>query len=172
MSEIRSYVVNQLSTIFKVPKNEKICVNLEKCIFNWTVRRTKHLDDQPSWENSFFRERYKRKFLDIKFNMTDPTNGTLVEKIKSGEMHVTKVPSLSSCELNPSGVTSLCKERMRIKRLRREAINTEDPDYVGLFKCGKCKSNQTTYYQMQTRSADEPMTTFVTCINCSNRWRC
>ena len=40
------------------------------------------------------------------------------------------------------------------------------------FNCRKCHSNQCTYYQMQTRSADEPMTTFVTCINCGNRWKC
>lgn len=39
------------------------------------------------------------------------------------------------------------------------------------FKCGKCGQNRTRYYQMQTRSADEPMTTFVTCINCSNKWK-
>ena len=40
-----------------------------------------------------------------------------------------------------------------------------------IFKCGKCKQRKTTYYQMQTRSADEPMTTFVTCLNCDNRWK-
>ncbi len=64
-----------------------------------------------------------------------------------------------------------------------------------MFKCGKCKMNKTTYYQLQTRSADEvsgisrwhqscvglmdmstvrlvqPMTTFVTCVNCGNRWK-
>ena len=40
------------------------------------------------------------------------------------------------------------------------------------FKCRKCQSNKCTYYQMQTRSADEPMTTFVTCIDCGNRWKC
>lgn len=39
------------------------------------------------------------------------------------------------------------------------------------FKCGKCKQRKTQYYQMQTRSADEPMTTFVTCTNCGNRWK-
>ena len=27
------------------------------------------------------------------------------------------------------------------------------------FKCGKCKQRRCKYYQMQTRSADEPMTT-------------
>ncbi|KAI6698696.1 hypothetical protein NL676_018815 [Syzygium grande] len=31
------------------------------------------------------------------------------------------------------------------------------------FKCGRCGQRKTTYYQLQTRSADEPMTTFVTC---------
>lgn len=31
------------------------------------------------------------------------------------------------------------------------------------FQCGRCKNRQTSYYQMQTRSADEPMTTFVIC---------
>jgi transcription elongation factor S-II len=53
-----------------------------------------------------------------------------------------------------------------------EAHRAKQEDYVGQFKCGKCKSVKTTYYQMQTRSADEPMTTFVTCMGCGNRWKC
>jgi transcription elongation factor S-II len=40
------------------------------------------------------------------------------------------------------------------------------------FTCFKCKKNNCTYYQLQTRSADEPMTTFVTCVNCESHWRC
>ena len=48
-------------------------------------------------------------------------------------------------------------------------IRVSDED--GMFVCGKCKSKKTTYYQLQTRSADEPMTTFVTCTNCNNNWR-
>ncbi|GIQ80387.1 hypothetical protein KIPB_001180 [Kipferlia bialata] len=39
------------------------------------------------------------------------------------------------------------------------------------FPCSKCKAKQTTYYQLQTRSADEPMTTFCTCIPCGHSWR-
>lgn len=39
------------------------------------------------------------------------------------------------------------------------------------FTCGKCKQNRTTYYQQQTRSADEPMTTFVMCVECGHRWK-
>ena len=40
------------------------------------------------------------------------------------------------------------------------------------FTCRKCRSKKCTYYQMQTRSADEPMTVFVTCLDCSTRWKC
>ncbi len=39
------------------------------------------------------------------------------------------------------------------------------------FKCKRCKSRKTTYYEMQTRSADEPMTIFITCLTCGNRWK-
>ena len=40
------------------------------------------------------------------------------------------------------------------------------------FTCYKCRSKECSYYQLQTRSADEPMTTFVTCIPCGTRWKC
>jgi len=42
---------------------------------------------------------------------------------------------------------------------------------TGMFRCGKCKKNNCTYFQMQTRSADEPMTTFVSCLECGKRWK-
>jgi DNA-directed RNA polymerase subunit M/transcription elongation factor TFIIS len=38
--------------------------------------------------------------------------------------------------------------------------------------CSGCrKKTNCDYYQMQTRSADEPMTTFVTCLECDKRWK-
>lgn len=39
------------------------------------------------------------------------------------------------------------------------------------YVCRKCGRNKTTYYQLQTRGADEPMTTFVTCTHCAHRWQ-
>ena len=57
-------------------------------------------------------------------------------------------------------------KRDKVKYETRMAAATDT------FKCRKCTSTECTYYQMQTRSADEPMTTFVSCINCGNRWKC
>ena len=53
-----------------------------------------------------------------------------------------------------------------------DQLNIENREKgTGMFKCGKCKERNCTYFQLQTRSADEPMTTFVTCLNCNNRWK-
>lgn len=49
--------------------------------------------------------------------------------------------------------------------------NGIDPNAGGEFTCGKCKSTKTSHYQMQTRSADEPMTVFISCLKCGNRWK-
>jgi transcription elongation factor S-II len=135
------------------------------------VRKTRQAGDQPSWENKSFKERYKRKFLAIQYNLVAPTN-TLVERVVTEKVGVHDVVYMGPGELFPNGEYAMERERMRVETLHKEALNTEDPGYIGMFKCGKCKSLKTTYYQMQTRSADEPMTTFVTCTNCSNRWKC
>ena len=49
--------------------------------------------------------------------------------------------------------------------------NGINPDQAGQFTCRKCGGSKTSHYQMQTRSADEPMTVFVCCLKCGNRWR-
>ena len=59
------YVLDRLSVLLEIPKTDTICVNLEKSIFNNTVRKV----DEPSWENKWFSNIYKHKFLQIQFNL-------------------------------------------------------------------------------------------------------
>jgi transcription elongation factor S-II len=40
----------------------------------------------------------------------------------------------------------------------------------GVLTCTKCGNSRTFSYTKQTRSADEPMTTFATCMTCKNKW--
>uniref|UniRef100_A0A7S0RJ62 DNA-directed RNA polymerase subunit n=1 Tax=Pyramimonas obovata TaxID=1411642 RepID=A0A7S0RJ62_9CHLO len=37
--------------------------------------------------------------------------------------------------------------------------------------CPKCDHGQAYFMQVQTRSADEPMTIFYKCCKCANRWK-
>lgn len=52
-----------------------------------------------------------------------------------------------------------------------EGAKLDDLAQGDMFECPKCHKRKTTFYEMQTRSADEPMTVFITCINCKHRWR-
>jgi transcription elongation factor S-II len=54
---------------------------------------------------------------------------------------------------------------------QQNVIRKKNQRVSKVFKCGKCGKRETTFFQMQTRSADEPMTTFITCLNCNNRWK-
>lgn len=55
--------------------------------------------------------------------------------------------------------------------IREAQVAKNQGTETALFKCGKCGKRRTTYTQLQTRSADEPMTTFVLCLECGNRWK-
>lgn len=62
-----------------------------------------------------------------------------------------------------------------VEKERIDIVNLTKPMEVedGIYTCPKCKSNKTFFYSRQMRSADEPMTTFITCANndCQYRWK-
>ena len=50
-------------------------------------------------------------------------------------------------------------------------VAQEEKSVSTSLECGKCHQKKVSYSQAQTRSADEPMTTFCECMNCGNRWK-
>lgn len=166
MNVTREYVLNKLSSILEVPKTDTLCVNLEKSIFNHTVRNV----DEPSWENKWFSNMYKHKFLQIQYNMLK--SPTLKQKIINKDLKTSEVVELKPQHLWPGGPTDKTIEDRIIKDLRKAYLAKENQNQEGFFTCNRCKTKKTTYYQLQTRSADEPMTTFVSCLNCGKNWKC
>jgi hypothetical protein len=143
--------------------------NLEKCILNKSYRIAKNANITPTFECRQFVCFYKSIALGLLNNFK--RNPGLVESYKSG-----KVPknifSVTPDILEPKGLYSTMKFELLERDNKLEKIKMRADDYEGQFKCGKCKSKKTDYYQLQTRSADEPMTTYVTCKACSHRWKC
>lgn len=74
-------------------------------------------------------------------------------------------------KINEEAMMERRSDYFKINRDKLAAANGIDPNAGGEFTCRKCKSTKTTHYQMQTRSADEPMTVFISCLKCGNRWR-
>lgn len=110
----------------------------------------------------------------VLFNLKDKRNPAFKFKLSVGAIRAEDVP-----KLKPADMASDEKNAQR-KKERDDAMAAIDQDWAmkngqirisGLFTCGKCKGTQTTYFQMQTRSSDEPMTTFASCLTCGNRWK-
>lgn len=113
---------------------------------------------------------YKAKFRSKYLNLKDRNNRALRRRILSGAIAPARFHSMTATEM-------ASEERRRADSLLMEqnlsnakAVQDTEAE-TDQFKCGRCQQRRTKYYQLQTRSADEPMTTFVTCINCGNRWK-
>jgi transcription elongation factor S-II len=165
--------------------------NAEKSVYNWAVQKSRSIGIVSSWENKRFRECYKNKAFEIHQNfgrgdwvtvqlvvkgdrvqLETQITHQLAARIKNKELETKNLANYPAEILWPDGPKSRAMFKHRTKDMEREKIKSKEEDYEGLFKCGKCKSAKTDYYQLQTRSADEPMTTYVTCRGCGNRWKC
>lgn len=167
---LRTYCVDKLTDLSQDRVSEKTILNLEKAIFNWCVKHVKGTTIIPSWENPKFKQVYMRKIHSILFNFRKPES-MLWERLCSGEISSRRIPEMAPDELWPGGPWDLTQKELRIQAMKKDLANDRLTDYSGTFKCPKCKSDKTTYYQLQTRSADEPMTTFCTCLTCGKRWK-
>ena len=166
--------------------------NCERSIYNWAVQETRNAKDDPSWENKRFSWRYKQKLMGLIAELGRDASclevqlvvvggrvefkykivPQLVYRLKTKQLETKNLARYPAEVLWPDGPRAQAIFKLAEKDMMMEKAKAADENYNGLFKCRKCKSVKTAYYQMQTRSADEPMTTYVTCRNCGLKWKC
>ncbi|CAL9075092.1 unnamed protein product [Musa acuminata var. zebrina] len=112
----------------------------------------------------------KLKYRSIMFNLKDGNNTDLRRRVLVGEVKPEKLIAMTPEEM-ASDKRKLANKQIKEKALFECERGGPPKATTDQFKCGRCGQRKTTYYQMQTRSADEPMTTFVTCVNCNNHWK-
>lgn len=145
---------------------QRMALNIERGLFN--ICTSGNNQNVRSWD-TLSKSRYHFHVVRIYTNL-DPTshiqNTTLIKRLLEKEFDEFQLVGLSSEQLFPSKFMDIIE---KYGNKEKYAEKEEIPD--GILKCGKCKSYKTTYYQLQTRSADEPLTTFASCLNCQNRWK-
>lgn len=126
--------------------------------------------EEALWNRHMNDGEYINHYRSISYSIKDPMNGWLHASIVGG--------LISPQQLVDMNVTDLASEEAKSKRDAAIQTNIFDRglsnDFEGetdLFTCGRCKKSRTTYKQLQTRSADEPMTSFIKCLECGNRWK-
>jgi transcription elongation factor S-II len=157
---------NVMNTFGRLIGDPKKAINIEKSIYNYTIEECDRMSIIKDWNNIHFVTIYVCKFKMLYFNIKKTQ---IKEKLLSGVIDSSKIAYMSHTEFMPEKWDQKIQDkkiRLENKYFPKIEASTDD------FTCGKCKSKKCTYYQLQTRSADEPMTTFVTCIDCGNRWKC
>ena len=151
--------------------DELLSRNIEKNIYNYVIKTCKSKNINKNWNNKLFMDLYLLKIRSIYSNINKNSyikNITFLDRIKSGEIDIKKIANLSVHDIFPDNwkyIMEVQSKRDKIKyELKPEAM-------TDTFKCNRCGSRETSYYEVQTRSADEPMTQFITCLNCNARWK-
>ncbi|ELW70117.1 transcription elongation factor A protein 2 [Tupaia chinensis] len=127
-------------------------------------------------EESIFRDigntdgKYKNRVRSRIFNLRDAKNPDLRRKVLRGVITPQQIAVMTAEEMASDEMKEIRKA------MTREAIRKHQKARTGgtqtdLITCGKCSGKSCTYTQAQTRSSDEPMTTFVLCNECGNRWK-
>lgn len=152
--------------------SSEFCDDIEIGIFNWTIDFCKSKNTQPVWDNILFKKMYIHKAISVISNI-DPNsiiqNSKLLERIQKNEFKPHEVCFMEPYCVFPEKWRDLVNNKL--KNESKMIDNTKKEAKTDLFKCGKCKKRECTYYELQTRSADESSTIFITCLNCEHKWR-
>lgn len=170
MSDI-SYRENIVKKYNSIINDEQLSINLEDAIFNWTKNELVKRGEITDSSNDIFKKLYLNKAIQIFYNINPESsihNTSLLGKITSNEIDIDKIPQMTPQELFPEHWEFLQEKQKATDEflyLKKPEAATDE------FKCSRCKERRCTYYELQTRSIDEPMTKFVRCLVCDHRWR-
>jgi len=114
--------------------------------------------------------KYKNQLRSRVFNLKDKKNPELRDNVLCGVILPEKFASMTTQEMASDDVKSQRQAFIKSGIDSAQLAHVEGTK-TDLLTCGKCKKKNCTYNQLQTRSADEPMTTFVVCNECGNRWK-
>lgn len=155
----RQLVINQLNEFLNNDKSKE----LECSIYDYCNELVNKYDIHENFD-----EIYLHKYNDVIKNINpndEIKNNYLLDAILNNQIEIDEIVNLTPEKMFPE---KWKKIRDKIEWIEYKKKNMATTD---IFFCKKCKKKKCTFYQLQTRSADEPMTTFVNCLVCHNSWK-
>ncbi|KFY06554.1 hypothetical protein V492_07968 [Pseudogymnoascus sp. VKM F-4246] len=122
---------------------------------------TKYKGDTPE---------YRAKMRSLFQNLKNKQNKDLGPRVMNGEIPADKFVVMTHDELK-SAERKKEDEEFNADNMKRAQVPAPEKSISDALKCGRCGQKKVSYSQAQTRSADEPMTTFCECTVCGNRWK-
>lgn len=166
----RSTVVNMIKR--KVPTLDDVQIkDMEIGVYNWTIEYSNANKIIKNWKNPRFYKVYIEKARSILSNIDKDSyleNVRLMTRLDENEFTPHEIPFMKPENMFPERWKKTVDAYLK---KYENAYERKDVVVSSLFRCGKCKKKQCTYFEAQTRSADEGATVFVSCLNCGNKWK-
>jgi transcription elongation factor S-II len=143
---------------------------IEDSIYTYTLKQSELKGIDRNIDDKYFKRIYVNKIITLYNNLDKDSyvkNYNFINRIYNEDFDINNIAFLTPQEIH--------KDHWK-KYLDRQTANDEFlySRTAGIrtteYKCGRCKEKNCTYYQLQVRCSDEPMTTFINCLNCGNRW--
>ena len=169
-SKQRTFMVNQITTLFQGHLNTKEIEDLEMAVYNSCIQNAGKHHVICDWSYPLFHKFYQQKMRHICANLLPSCyvqNTNLLARYKQKEFTFEDLMTWNETEIFPERNKELAEKQFQREQRLLEGNKANATDQ---FYCGRCHKRQCTYYELQTRSADEPMTIFIQCVNCGKRW--
>lgn len=167
---IRKRATLKLNEILNDPDDQDLEEEIETCLYYYVADRAECKLEEV-FENRKAVQLYHHFFTSLVLNL-DPDscvqNKNLRGKILSGEISPEDLITSSTPEWFPEKWEEIKKKKKAEEDFLYERRIVAKSD---AYTCGKCKKAEVSYVELQTRSADEPMTLFITCLHCNHHWR-
>lgn len=134
---------------------------------------TKAIAVETAVFNSFgpeTKESYKTKIRSLFQNLKNKSNPQLRHRVMSNDVTPEKFVKMTHDELKSDERRELDK-KIQKENMDKAMVAQAERSISSSLQCGKCGQRKVTYTEAQTRSADEPMTLFCTCLNCGKSWK-
>ncbi|KAI1322395.1 transcription elongation factor [Xylariaceae sp. FL0255] len=115
-------------------------------------------------------QEYREKIRSLFANLKNPKNPDLSRNVMSGVISPERFVKMTSKELLSDEQRKRDAE-LEEENMKKAQVPMAEKSYSDTIQCSGCKQFKVSYTQAQTRSADEPMTTFCECMNCGKRWK-
>jgi len=143
------------------PTNTKLPNNIEKGIYNYSIREATKRQIIRKWENKYFVQLYLDRLKTIVDNLK--TTPRLVDKLFNGEITPDTFAYMTHQEMHPEKWNEVIA--LKIKRDESKFVNRIEAN-TDMYQCRKCKSRKCTYISVQIRSADESENLYISCTEC------
>ncbi|KAG7519982.1 transcription elongation factor A protein 2-like isoform X1 [Solea senegalensis] len=114
--------------------------------------------------------KYKTRLRSRISNLKDQKNPDLRRNVLCGNISPQRIASMSAEDMASAELKQI-REALTKESIREHQLSKVGGTETDMFICNKCHGKSCAYTQVQIRSADEPMTTFVLCNSCGNRWK-